>query len=116
MTDPLFEKESKSPYMAAEDSDQEYRSISKSAVTCMLFAVLSLLAFFSSIFVVFPLLAVVFGAVSMKGFARFPGELVGKPLAKYGLIFGLFCLISSLAMHVYIYNTEVPDGLSLIHI
>ena len=93
-----------------ETDSQQYRSVSKSAVACLVFAVMSVLSFLSEVFVLFPLLGVIFGLCSFGVFKRFPGELVGKAVAKIGFIVSLICLISSIGYHSYVYATEVPPG------
>lgn len=97
------------PSHPAQYDSHQYRSVSKSAVICLVFAILSvLLAFLSEVFVLFPLLGVIFGLSSFSAFKRFPGELVGKAVAKAGFFLSLICLLGSLGFHTYIYATEVP--------
>ena len=92
-----------------EPEAQQYRSVSKSAVACLVFAIMSvLLSFISEVFVLFPMLGVIFGLGSFSAFKRFPGELVGKAVAKTGFAISLICLLSSIGYHAYIYATEVP--------
>lgn len=87
----------------------QYRAVSKSAVVCMVFAVMStLLAFVSELFVVLPLLGVAFGVAAFVAFRKYPGELVGKPVALIGFFLSLILLVSSSAYHGYVYATEVP--------
>lgn len=93
----------------SEQDSYQYRSVSKSAVACLVFAVLSVfLSFVSEVFVLFPMLGVIFGLCSIAAFRKFPGELVGKAVAKVGLALSLLCLVTSLGYHGYIYATEVP--------
>lgn len=86
------------------------RVVSKSAIACFLFALLSLTAFLTEVFVVFPVVTLAIGFVSWLGFRRFPTELSGKIFMQIGLAIGLFSFISSTSYHVYVYQTEVPEG------
>ena len=96
---------------AGEHDRYQYRAVSKSAVACMAFAVMSLLlVFVSELFVVLPLMGVAFGLVALSGFRKYPGELVGKPVAMVGFFLSLILLVSSVGFHSYIYATEVPEG------
>ncbi len=94
-----------------EFEQHQYRAVSKSAVACMAFAVMSgLLAFVSELFVILPLIGVAFGVAALVGFRKYPGELVGKPVALIGFFLSLILLVSSIGFHAYIYATEVPEG------
>lgn len=90
--------------------EEAYKSVCKSAVTSVIFGVLGLTAFLTQAFVVLPLLGVIFGLLALKALRDYPDELVGKGAARFGLILSGVCLVSSVAMHSFIYATEVPDG------
>jgi hypothetical protein len=87
-----------------------YRIVSKSAVACLIFGLLSLMAYLHEVFVILPAVTVAIGIVSWLGFRRFPEELIGKPLMQIGTAIGLVTLLTSVAYHVYVYRTEVPEG------
>lgn len=90
-------------------SDQnEFKSVSKSAVACLAFAILGIAAFLAELFVILPLLGVGCGLSALISIKRYPDELVGKVPAQIGLVVSLICLVGSIAMHSYIYATEVP--------
>ena len=92
-----------------EQADFQYRSVSKAAVACFVFAILSLLlAFLSELFVLFPLLGLIFGLSAFSGFRKFPGELVGQGIARIGFWMCAVSLITSIGYHTYVYATEVP--------
>ena len=91
-------------------STDEYRSVSKAAVACLAFAILSVSAFMTQVFVLLPILGVGFGLVAMANFRRYPNELVGKKPAMIGLIVSLVLLVASVSMHAIIYATEVPEN------
>ena len=94
-----------------EHHNQPYRSVSRAAIACMVFAILSLLlSFVSELFVLFPLLGTCFGFAAMFNLKRYPNELVGGMLAKIGLGLSLLCFVGSVGYHTYIYMTEVPEN------
>ena len=95
-----------------DQSNQQlhYRSVSKSAVACVVFTVLGLLSFVAPALVLLPALGVAFGIVSWLNFRIYPDELVGKIFAQIGLVVSLICLLASVFQHVYVYNTELPNG------
>ena len=93
------------------ENEFAYRSVSKAAVACLVFAILgALTAFLAQVFVLLPALGVGFGILALANFHRFPDELIGKLPAKIGLIVSLVCLIGSVSYHAVIYATEVPEG------
>ena len=90
-------------------SNDEFKSVSKAAVACIVFTILGITAFLSEVFVLLPILGVGFGLSALANFRRYPDELVGRTPAKIGLIVSAVLLVSSISMHAYIYATEVPD-------
>ncbi len=96
---------------ANKGQEFQYRSVSKSAVASIVFAILGALSsFVTPIFVLLPTLGAGFGLLSLLSFRRFPDELVGKLAAKIGLVVSLVCLVGSVGWHSYVYATEVPEG------
>jgi len=95
---------------ASISNTDQYRSVSKAAVACLAFAVLSVSAFMAQVFVLLPILGVGFGLVAMANFRRYPNELVGKKPAMVGLIICALFLVASVSMHAIIYATEVPEN------
>ncbi len=91
-------------------TDNDYRAVSKAAVASFVFAILGLTAFVSPIFVLLPLLGIIFGIATLLSFRRFGDELVGKKIGMIGFGLSLLLLIGSIGGHVYEYQTEVPDG------
>ncbi len=93
------------------ENEFAYRTFSKAAIASIVFAVLGALTSFLAIqMVLLPMMAAVFGVVALLSFRRYPDELSGKRLAQIGLIAGIVLFSTSLSYHVYIYNTEVPEG------
>ncbi|HND51453.1 MAG TPA: DUF3299 domain-containing protein [Pirellulaceae bacterium] len=100
--------------MSAAETDGEqissYRAVSKSAVLAFCFGWASLAAFIAPGLVFLPVLGVLFSIVALVSFRRYPDELTGKGVAWVGTILSTSLLVGSIAMHVTIYLTEVPDG------
>jgi hypothetical protein len=60
-------------------SQFQYRSVSKAAICCVVFTILSvLMCWLSPVFVLLPVLGVGFGWIALANLKRFPDELVGK--------------------------------------
>ncbi len=89
-------------------SNDEFRSVSKSAVACLVFAILSAAAFMAQLFVILPIIGIGCGVAALAGIRRYPDELVGRTPARIGLAVCVAVLIGSVAMYSYIYATEVP--------
>ncbi|MCC7335515.1 MAG: DUF3299 domain-containing protein [Pirellulaceae bacterium] len=101
------------PVREATFSSEEagvYQSVSRAAVASVVLGVLGLSAFSIWLLVALPLLGVVLALIALRGFQKFPEELLGKPLAVAGLtLCGLTCVFAP-AYHRYVYLTEVPEG------
>ncbi len=89
-------------------SNDEFKAVSKAAVACLVFAILSAAAFMSELFVILPIIGLGCGMAALAGIKRYPDELVGKTPSQIGLAACAVMLIGSVAMHSYIYATEVP--------
>lgn len=87
-----------------------YQSVSRSAVAALILGFLGLLSFFLLPLLLFPLCGIAFALVAFSGFRKFPGELLGKPIAATGFAICLLTLIAAPAYHAVIYMTEVPEG------
>ncbi|MEM7453672.1 MAG: hypothetical protein AAF456_04880 [Planctomycetota bacterium] len=96
--------------VSTDTNDHQYRAVSKSAVACIVFAVLGISAFLSPTFVIFPLMGTLFGVIAILNFKRYGAELVGKPVAQIGLTVSLLSFVGAIGLHIYDYQTEVPDG------
>ena len=87
-----------------------YRAVSKLAIASALLAVLSLLAFIAPLALLFALLGVITGSLSLWKIRCYPLELTGKSLAIVGTVVSALTLVGGVSMHTVIYLTEVPDG------
>ena len=104
--------------MSGGDNHLEYRTVSKSAVVCIVFAIMGLLSFLFSVFIILPFLSLCFGVAALVHFRRFPDQLSGSTMTKIAMAVSAIVFFSAVSMHAYVYATEVPEGyqLSLIHI
>lgn len=109
MTDDKKAIEEK-PVKSAFTEEAAYQAVCKSAVAAIIFGVLGLSAFLAQMFMLLPILGIIFGLLALKAIYAYPDELVGKGAAKVGLILSIVCLVASGAMHSFIYATEVPEG------
>lgn len=101
------------PVCEAKFSSEEagvYQSVSRAAIASLVLGVLGLSAFSIWPLVALPLLGVVLAIIALRGFQKYPEELLGKPLAVAGLILCGLTTIGAPAYHRYVYMTEVPDG------
>ncbi|WP_148618976.1 DUF1700 domain-containing protein [Mariniblastus fucicola] len=112
MSDTMIKENpfSSQPTTSAFTEESTYQAVCKSAVASAIFAVLGLSAFLAQMFMLLPILGIVFALLALKAIRAYPDELVGKGAAKFGLLLSAVCLIGSGAMHSFIYATEVPEG------
>lgn len=94
----------------AGEKSGDYRSISRAAIVGTVFGVLGLLGLWESVFLLLPILSIVFSAIAILNIRRFPNELVGLPLATIALAGSLVVFATGASIHTYIHMTEVPDG------
>jgi len=90
--------------------DIQYRSVSKSAVASLIFAVLGISAFLAEPLVVLPAVSLAFAFIAWINFRRHRDELIGKGLIYLAVPLALACFLGGLVHHVYVYRTEVPEG------
>lgn len=92
------------------NDDLDYRTVSKAGVVCIVFALLGLLAFVFSGFVILPFLSLCFGIVAIINFKKFPDELSGQTATKIAMLMSAIVFVSAIGMHLYIFATEVKEG------
>ncbi len=97
-------------YETDESDEFTYRSLSRAAVLSLVFAFFGLLAWISPILLFLAAIGLVFGIVAIRNLKKYPNELVGTPVAWLGLVLSGAIMIGAPARHIYIYNTEVPEG------
>jgi len=91
-----------------------YRTISRSAVIALILAFISLLAFFSSWLLVFPVVSVVLGLTALSTIRRYPEEYSGSGAAIVAVALSTATFLLATTWHVVDYATEVPKGYSRI--
>jgi len=97
-------------YAERDSDDFVYKSLSRAAMLSLVFGLFSLLAWISPMLLFLPVIGLVFGFVGLGNLKRYPNELIGTPVAWIGLVMSLVILVASPAKHIYVYNTEVPEG------
>jgi hypothetical protein len=90
--------------------DTSYRSLSNSAVASAILAVLGLTYLVAKLLIVLPVMALGLGLVALSSIRKYPEELVGSRLARFGVILSLVVLLGGISWHSYVYMTEVPEG------
>ncbi len=87
-----------------------YRSVSRAAVFAIVFALLGLLSWYSELLLFLPILGLGFAFVAFRNLRRYPAELIGKEVAIAAAVIAALTLIVAPTRHIYIFNTELPDG------
>lgn len=91
--------------------DISYRTVSKAAVASCFFVILgALCVLISKLLVVIPLIGFALALIGLSGINKYPEEMMGRPVAKFGLIGSLVVFLGGTFFHVYDYLTEVPEG------
>ena len=99
-----------SPYRPTQEDSIVYRSVCKTAVLALVFGIFGLCTFLSSVFLIFPLVGLIFSFLAFLNFRRYPDELLGKAFFRIGLGLSLVCFVGGIGFHAYSYATEVPEG------
>ena len=99
----------------ADATYESYRALCAAAVTSLLFGLLSALCLLSVVLCVIPVLGIFLGVYALIQIRHRPQELTGQKIAWAGIsLSGLF-LATGLAVAIYVYMTEVPDGYDRIY-
>ena len=110
MSQAISDPQSSSSTTYQEYDEFAYKSMSRAAVLCFAFGLFGLLAWISPLLLFLPACGIVFGIVAFRNLSKFPNELIGLGLARIGMILSVCLLVVSPIRHIYIYNTEVPEG------
>jgi hypothetical protein len=97
---------------SADQVDFPYRAVSRSAIaSCVLFvsALFGLIPPFEAMLAL-AILGTIFALLAIRSIRRYPNEFSGLGLAKFSLIANTLLLACGIAMHTYVYLTEVPPG------
>jgi hypothetical protein len=110
MTQAILDSRPDTESTLQNDSELDYRSMSRAAVLGLVFGLFGLMAWFSPMLIFLPVCGVIFSLLAFRTFRKYPNEVMGKVPATLGLgISVLMCLVAPVR-HVYIYYTEVPEG------
>ncbi|MCL2346939.1 MAG: hypothetical protein FWC50_01630 [Planctomycetaceae bacterium] len=87
-----------------------YRAIGSLSVTAFVFGILSFLAFFSWLLLIFPLLGLIFGGRALQKIIAAPNVMGGLSLTIAGMLLSLFFGGMSLLWHYWSYYNVIPTG------
>lgn len=90
--------------------DLVYQSVSRAAVASVVLAVLGLLSFLFVGLLMLPAVGLALAISALLSIRKYPDELLGRPMALFGLGVSGVTLLLSPAYHAYVYATEVPPG------
>jgi hypothetical protein len=90
--------------------EDSYKSISRLAVCAIIFTVLGLLGFMVGPMHFFTAVGLLCGLLAVKSIRTYPDEFTGNGIARLALIIGFATLVTAPIYHIYVYNTEVPEG------
>ncbi len=90
--------------------EDTYKSVSKTAVFALVFALLGLLAYLFVPMLALPLIGLLCGVLALRSIKAYPEEFTGKGIATMGAIACGLILFTAPIYHTYVYYTEVPEG------
>jgi hypothetical protein len=104
-----------SPSLSSSDTeatDFPYKAISRGAVVAVVMAILAIPGLIPEFAPLLSLciLGLIGSIFALRSIRRYPEEFSGRGLARAGLVINAVLLCGGVAMHVYTYMTEVPDG------
>ncbi|WP_164100469.1 DUF3299 domain-containing protein [Candidatus Laterigemmans baculatus] len=97
---------------SSDPSDQPYRALSRGAIVSLVLAVLAvpgLVPAFEAMLVL-SLVGLITALFAFRTIRRYPNEYSGRALAIGGMALNGCLLFGGVAMHTYVYLTEVPEG------
>lgn len=106
MTAPLGTSES----ISDGSHPEVYQAVSRAAVAAVVLGLLGLTAFFTPFLVPLSIVGLAFAVIAFRALRKYPGELVGKPIAAVGAFLCVASIVLAPTWHAYVYATEVPEG------
>ena len=101
---------------AISGSEFSYRPVPVLAPVSLFFGVCSLIAFLAHVVgAIIGLFGIVTSIICLLVIRGSNGELGGKTISKIGLGLSVLCFSTGLALHIYDYTTEVPEGFQRVH-
>lgn len=97
---------------STDQVDFPYRALSRSAIASFILFVVALLGLIPPFEALLALAVIgcILAALAIRSIRRYPNEFSGLGLAKCSLIANGLLLACGIAMHTYVYLTEVPPG------
>ena len=92
------------------DENTDYRSLTAESVGSLILGLLSVLTFFSILFVIFPVMGIVLGVTAIRKILRATEELGGLGIASAGVGLCVFMAIAGTMYQWYMTQHEVPIG------
>ncbi|MDR0326706.1 MAG: hypothetical protein LBI05_00265 [Planctomycetaceae bacterium] len=92
------------------DENTDYRSLNAESVGSLILGFLSILTFVSMLFVIFPIMGIVLGAMAIRKILRATQELEGLGVASAGVGLSVLLATAGTSYQVYISQYEVPAG------
>ena len=92
--------------------DYPYRALSRGAIASMIFVLLGLPGLIPTFepLIALSLIGIAAAVFALRAIRRYPDEFSGRSLARVGLVANALLLTGGVALHSYIYLTEVPEG------
>jgi len=92
------------------DENTDYRSLTAESVGSLILGFLSVLAFISMLFIVFPIMGIILGITAIRKILRATQELEGLGIASAGVVLSTTLAIAGTAYQIYMTQYEVPIG------
>ena len=104
--------EAQSKSLSGGMQNEQYLTVSKSAVVCVVFAFMSLMAYMFPFFVLLPFLGVCFGIHAIRSINKYPQELTGKLATKVGVAVCSIVFVTALASTLTFTRRKFPTATS----
>ena len=92
------------------DENTDYRSLTAESVGSLILGFLSVLTFFSMLFVIFPIMGIVLGVTAIRKILRATEELEGLGIASAGVGLCTLMAIAGVVYQMYLMQYEIPGG------
>ncbi len=97
-----------------DEQTTDYKQIGTLAVCSLVAALISILGFFWSSFIIFALAGIVMGILALRKILDAPEEIGGFALSTTGLAFSVLIGISSICWQVWYYYHNAPPGYAIV--
>ena len=93
-----------------EEEVEDFRSVSRAAIASIVLMFLGISGYFVPAMLGLLLFGMAAGLLGYISAIRYPKEISGTKLGLVGLVGCLLLFVGFTSFHVYVYNTEVPEG------